>query len=101
VGAEAGTVADEVMAVLQPIDLLLEQAFRPLLALDQRQMSQAFTIQEQQVEHEQHKLVRVALVHRRLTAAEGRHPSGLSAQSSASMQADFTFKLCSAAMVRR
>ena len=72
--AKGGTVTSNVLTVAQPADLLLEQAFKPILALDQRQFGHAHAIQEQQIEGEENKLIRSAFVHGRLEPAEHGHP---------------------------
>jgi hypothetical protein len=55
VHAKSGPVANNVFAVAQPANLLLEQAVQPLLALDQRQLSGALAVREQKIEGEEEK----------------------------------------------
>jgi hypothetical protein len=43
---EAGTLTGNVLAVAQAADVLLEQAYQLLIAIDQRQVRDAFAVQE-------------------------------------------------------
>jgi hypothetical protein len=49
----------------------------PILALDERQLGRAHAIQEQEIECEEDKLIRVAFVHRSLEPAEHWHAIGI------------------------
>jgi hypothetical protein len=64
--AKARTVSNDVLAVAQPLGLLVEQAFQPLLALDEWQLSGALAVQVQKIEGEEHELIRPAFIHCRL-----------------------------------
>ena len=70
--AKAGTVTGNVLAVAQAADFLPEQPLQPFLALDQRELPRAHTIQEQQIEGEENKLIRAAFIHGGLEATENR-----------------------------
>src|SRR5690348_12688825 len=56
--AKAGAVTDDVLAIAQSLDFLLEQLLQPLFALDQRQLSRALAIQVQQVKRKEEQLIR-------------------------------------------
>ena len=55
-------MTSNVFTVVQLADLLLEQALQPFLALDQRQLSSAFAVQEQKIEGEGHELIGSACI---------------------------------------
>jgi hypothetical protein len=73
VPAKAGTITDDVFAIAQTADLLLEQACELFLPLDERQSRRALPIQEQEIEGEEHELICPSLIHRCLEPTEHRH----------------------------
>jgi len=74
---KTGAVSANVFAVAQTVDLLLEQALQPLLALNQWQLSCALTVQEQKIEGEEDQLIGSAFIHRRLELTEDRYAVGI------------------------
>jgi hypothetical protein len=82
--SETRTVANEVLAVAEAVDLLLEQALQPFLTLNQRQLGRAYAIQEQKIEGEEDKLIGAALIHGGWSRLKTGTPSPLTAHSSPS-----------------
>jgi hypothetical protein len=58
--AEARTVTNNVLAVAQATNLLLEEALWAFLALDQWKLRRALSVQAQKIEGEEDKLIRAA-----------------------------------------
>jgi len=63
---ETRAVTSHMLVVPQPLNLLLEQPLEPLLALDERQLCRAPSIEKQKIEGEEHELIRLAFIHCRL-----------------------------------
>ncbi|MER8931011.1 hypothetical protein NKI34_34415 [Mesorhizobium sp. M0700] len=59
------------IAEAQAGHVVRKQAFQPRLAIFQRQLRNAFSVQEQKIESKEDKIARAALVHSGLKAAEG------------------------------
>ena len=81
---KAETVSKYVPAVAQPLGLLFEHAFQPLLALDERQLSGALAVQVQKIEGEEHELISPAFIIAACGLLNIGTPSAFSAQSSPS-----------------
>ncbi len=70
--AKARAVVGDVLAVEEAVDLLPEQPFQLLLALDYRQLRGANAIKEQEIEGQEDELVGAPFIHRCLEPAEHR-----------------------------
>ena len=60
-------------AVAEAADLSPEQMFKARLALDERQLRRAISVQKQQVKGEEDELIRAALIHSHLEPAKDWH----------------------------
>jgi hypothetical protein len=69
--AERRPVADHVIAEAQAGHVGRKQAFKSRFAIDERQLRNALSVQEQKIESKEGKIARAALVHSGLQAAEG------------------------------